>query len=74
MEEFERCMKAPIEIPNGSSVTCNDGTGMVYRIENGTLRYYPTAAMMELAFQPTEMEDQYRVPDAASAVQVVPSS
>jgi hypothetical protein len=28
-------------IPEGASVRCDDGTGMIYRFTGGQLRYYP---------------------------------
>jgi hypothetical protein len=32
-------------LAEGDSVTCNDGTGMVYRYTEGMLRYYPSPAI-----------------------------
>lgn len=34
--------KPKLNLPEGTSVTCNDGTGMVYRYTDGQLRYYPS--------------------------------
>lgn len=33
-----------LNIPEGTAVVCNDGTGMVYRYTGGQLRYYPNPA------------------------------
>jgi hypothetical protein len=32
-------------IPEGASVSCNDGSGMIYRYDKGVLRHYPSPAV-----------------------------
>ena len=54
-------------IPEGASVECDDGTGMVYRYTGGQLRYYPSPPIAE-SWNSTWSKDIYRL----SAVECAP--